>query len=67
MYLQQAYKQRQITEVKWINGETNPADAITKGKPYTALTQLININQIDLQAVGWVECTNISIGRQIRE
>jgi hypothetical protein len=65
--LQQAYKRRQITEVKWIDGEANPADTMTKGKPYTALTQLINTNQIDLQAVGWVECTNISIGRQMRE
>ena len=37
MCLQQAYKQKQITKVKWINGDTNPADTITKGKPYTAL------------------------------
>ena len=31
-------------EVKWINGEANPADAIMKGKPCTALIQLIDIN-----------------------
>ena len=37
MCLQQAYERRQIIEVKWINGEANPADTITKGKPYTAL------------------------------
>jgi hypothetical protein len=67
MCLQQAYERRQITEVKWINREANPADIIIKGKPYTALIQLINTNQIDLQAVGWVECINISIGGQIRE
>jgi len=36
--LWQAYKQREITEVKWIDGNTNPADAIIKGKPYLALT-----------------------------
>jgi hypothetical protein len=35
--LQQAYKHRQITEVKWINSEANSADIITKGKPYVAL------------------------------
>ena len=62
MCLQQAYKRRQITEVKWINREANPIDAITKGKPYAALTRLININQIDLQAVEWVERTDVSIG-----
>ena len=55
MCLQQAYKQRQITEVKWINREANPADTIIKNKSCTALTQLINTNQIDLQTVGWVE------------
>jgi hypothetical protein len=52
MCLWQAYKRRLITEIKWINGEANPADAITKGKPCLALTQLIDTNQIDLQAVG---------------
>ena len=44
MCLQQAYKQRQITKVKQINREANPADAITKGKPCAAFTQLINTN-----------------------
>jgi hypothetical protein len=57
MCLRQAYERRLITEVKWIDGETNPADAMTKGKPCLALTRLIDTNQIDLQAVGWVERT----------
>jgi hypothetical protein len=34
--------------VKWIDGEANPADAMTKGKLCLALTQLIDTNQIDL-------------------
>ena len=63
MCLQQAYKQRQIIKIKWIDGEANPIDAIMKGKPYTAFTRLININQIDLQAVGWVERMDVFIGR----
>jgi len=37
MCLRQAYKRRQIMEVKWINREANPANAITKGKPCAAL------------------------------
>ena len=52
MCLQQAYKRKQITEVKWINRNTNPTDAITKDKPYTALLQLIDTNRVKLQAVG---------------
>ena len=33
MCLRQAYKQREITEVKWIGGGDNLVDAITKAKP----------------------------------
>jgi hypothetical protein len=55
MCLQQAYERRQITEVKWIDREANLTDAITKGKPCTALLQLIDTNRIELQAVRWVE------------
>jgi hypothetical protein len=58
MCLRQAYERRQVTEVKWIDGDTNPADAMTKGKPCTALSQLIDTNRIELQAVGWVERTD---------
>jgi hypothetical protein len=51
MCLRQAYERRLITDVKWIDGEANPADAITKGKACLALQQLIDTNQVDLQAV----------------
>jgi hypothetical protein len=46
MCLRQAYERRLITEVKWINGEANPADAMTKSKPCAALTKLIDTNQM---------------------
>jgi hypothetical protein len=35
--LRQAYEQRLITDVKWINGEANLANVITKGKACLAL------------------------------
>jgi hypothetical protein len=57
MCLRQAYERRQITDIKWIDGDANPADAITKGKPCPALTRLIDTNQIDLHAIGWVKRT----------
>jgi len=57
MALRQSYERRLITDVQWINGESNPADAMTKAKACPALTQLINTNKIDLQAIGWVERT----------
>ena len=49
MCLRQAYERREITEVKWINGNDNPADAMTKVKPCQALKTLINTNKLDLK------------------
>ena len=50
--LRQLYERREIAEVKWIAGDTNPADALTKGKGVSgALKQLLNTNIIKLQAV----------------
>ena len=49
MCLRQAYERREITEVKWINGSDNPADAMTKAKPCQALKILIDTNKLDLK------------------
>ncbi|XP_044714408.1 uncharacterized protein HRG_12035 [Hirsutella rhossiliensis] len=37
MALRQAYEQREITNIRWINGADNPADAMTKLSPNGAL------------------------------
>ena len=55
MCLYQAYKQREIIEVKWINGGNNPVDAMTKAKPCQAFKTLININKLNLKVIEWVE------------
>jgi len=55
MCLHQAYERREITEVKWISGEDNLADAITKAKPCQALKTLINTNKLNLKVIEWVE------------
>ena len=55
MCLCQAYKRREITEVKWISGNNNLVDAITKAKPYQALKTLININKLNLKVNKWVK------------
>jgi len=57
MCLRQAYERREITEVKWIDGETNPADSMTKSKPSGALKLLIDTNKVQLQEKEWVERT----------
>ena len=55
MCLCQAYKRREITEVKWIKGESNPADLMTKTKGSTTLKLLIDSNKIRLDVEEWVE------------
>ncbi|EED20802.1 transposable element tc1 transposase, putative [Talaromyces stipitatus ATCC 10500] len=53
MCLQQSYKRQEIAEIKWINGESNPADAITKSKPCRALQALIDTNKLNINVDGW--------------
>ena len=58
MCLYQLYKRREITEVKWINGNSNPTNLITKSKASTALKKLINTNYLELQAMEQVKQIN---------
>ena len=55
MCLRQAYERREIAEVKWISGDTNPADSMTKCKPSSALKRLLESNTVELEVVEWVE------------
>jgi hypothetical protein len=55
MCLRQAYERREIAEVKWIKGESNPADAMTKSKASNALKTLIDTNILQLEVEEWVE------------
>ena len=57
MCLRQSYERREIAEIKWIDGGSNPADAMTKSKPCQALKDLIDTNTIKLQVTEWVERT----------
>ena len=55
----QSYKRRKIAKVKWIDGDSNPTDTITKSKPLLALKWLIDTNRIELKIIEWVECTTL--------
>lgn len=60
MCLRQSYERREIAEVKWIEGECNPADAMTKSKPCAALKSLIDTNTINIRTNNWVERKDIA-------
>ena len=55
MCLRQSYERREIAEIKWIDGDSNPADAMTKSKPCQALKDLIDTNTVNLKVTEWVE------------
>jgi hypothetical protein len=55
MCLREAYEKREVAEVRWIKGSTNPADSMTKAKASGALSQLIDTNKINIQVEEWVE------------
>jgi len=55
MCLRQSYERREITNIQWIDGNSNPADAMTKSKPNSALKELIDTNRLNIKVTQWVE------------
>ena len=55
MALRQSYERREITEIRWIDGTDNPADAMTKATPNRALERLIDTNSLTIRMEGYVE------------
>ena len=46
MSLRESYENREITEIRWINGKDNPADACMKKTPNQALQSLVSTNRL---------------------
>jgi hypothetical protein len=57
MCIREAYKRQDITEVKWVDGNTNLADSMTKAKATMSLKHLIDTNKLDITVQEWVERT----------
>ncbi|KAI0994288.1 hypothetical protein K3495_g13894 [Podosphaera aphanis] len=58
MCIRQLYERRKITQIIWIDGDSNPADAMTKHKLCNVLRQLIDINNLDIKVLNWVDRQN---------
>ena len=52
MAIRQSYERRELTEIRWVNGQDNPADAMTKGTPNKALEKFIDTNRIVVRVEG---------------
>jgi hypothetical protein len=55
MALRQSYERRELSEVRWIEGNSNPADAMTKPTPNRALEEMVSTNHIRVKVKGWVQ------------
>lgn len=55
MSLRESYENREISEVRWINGKDNPADALTKKSPNNALSTLVSTNRTTVKIEAYVE------------
>jgi hypothetical protein len=55
MGLRESHERREIEEIRWINGEDNPADAMTKASPNKALEALVSTGELTLRLEGWVQ------------
>jgi hypothetical protein len=52
MAIRQSYERRELSEVRWINGDSNPADAMTKANPNKALERLVDTNRLTVKVQG---------------
>jgi len=55
MALRQSYERREITEIRWIHGDDNPADAMTKSSPNRALEHFVDNNELTIRMNGFVQ------------
>ncbi|KAI0994393.1 hypothetical protein K3495_g13789 [Podosphaera aphanis] len=61
MALRESYERREITEIRWVHGDDNPADAMTKSSPNSALKRFIDGNKLSIRVKGQVDRTSILI------
>jgi hypothetical protein len=66
--LRQFYERRKIIKIKWMHETNNTVDFMIKSKSSSALRTMIDINQINLNIIEWVEqATTKEIVNQIKK
>ena len=50
--LRQSYERRELANIRWIEGDSNPANAMTKSKPNKCLKQLVSNNRPEIRVKG---------------
>ena len=60
MAIRQSYERREVSEMRWIEGDSNPADSMTKLNANTVLSKLVSCNEVDIKVQGWVQRENLA-------
>jgi hypothetical protein len=55
MAIRESYERRELSEIRWIVGKGNPADAMTKSTANSALQELVSSNRLKVPVQGWVQ------------
>ena len=55
MNLRQSYERREITEIKWIDENSNSIDVMIKNKIIFVLKISIDTNKINFTVIEWIE------------
>ena len=55
MALRQSYKRREISEIRWIYGKDNPADAMTRARFKHVLQEFVETNRLRTRVEGFVD------------
>jgi hypothetical protein len=55
MALRQSYERRELFEIRWINGQDNPADAMTKANLNRVFEIFVNTNSLRVRIERWVK------------
>lgn len=63
MAIRQSYERRELAEVRWISGCSNPADAMTKSNYNKALQKLLATNELIIKMEGHLQRESAMIAR----
>ena len=55
MAIRQSYERRELSEIRWITGDSNPADVMTKPTANKSLKSLVSTNHLNIKVQGWVQ------------
>ena len=61
MAIRQSYERLELSEIRWINGNSKPAAAMTKSNANLALQALVSNNELSVKVQGWAQLVVLAV------